>query len=76
MKKTTIRISGKEYSVAVIGGQRYIDGKTVEEFMKELDPLTIFELAQIGKMAITDEIKGTKPRKYQKMMDRFNLMKN
>jgi hypothetical protein len=76
MYKGEIKLSGKIYKVAVINGQRYIDDKPMEEFMKTLDPITINELAIVGEQAIIDEKKGTKNNSYQKMMDRFHITKS
>jgi hypothetical protein len=71
-----IKISGREYKVEVINGKRFIDGMPIDDFLKTIDPLTMIDLANTGFAAVHDEIKGTKPRKYQKMMDCFNLMRN
>ncbi len=70
-----VTINGKKYPVKVIAGKRYINNKPVDEFVEELDPITICELAEVGYQAITDEIRGTKPKKYQKMLDRSYLIK-
>jgi len=70
-----IKLNGKEYPVKIIAGQRYIDGKPVDEFMKTLDIFTIWELSQVGQQALVDEKKGTKNRSYQKMMDIFHIKK-
>jgi len=75
MKKSHVTINGKKYPVRVISGERYIDNKTIDEFVGGLDPITICELAEVGYQAVTDEINGTKPKNYQKMMDRSYLIK-
>ena len=76
MYKGKIKLNGKEYQVKIIAGQRYIDGKPVDEFMKTLDLFTIWDLSQVGQQALVDEKKGTKNRSYQKMMDIFHLKKS
>lgn len=75
MKKSYITINGGKYLVEIIAGKRYIDNKPVAEFLAELDPLTISELFKVGVQAVVDEINGTKPKSYQKMMDRSYLIK-
>ncbi len=75
MNKTYITINGKKYPVRVIAGIRYINDKTIDEFLEGLDPITICELAEVGYQAVIDEKRGTKPRKYQKMMDCSYLIK-
>lgn len=74
--KAEIKLNGKTHTVEVIAGQRYIDGKTIEEFIKTVDIVTLQELAIVGKQALVDEKRGTKPRKYQKIMDCFHIQKN
>lgn len=74
--KGNITLNGKKYSVEVINGKRLIDGKTVEEFVKSLDTITVAELANVGFQALKDENNGTKTNSYQKMMDRFHQEKN
>jgi hypothetical protein len=73
--KTTIRVNNKIHNVEIINGQQYIDGKTVDEFMDELDPLTLIDFANVGRAALIDSSKGTKTHGYQKMMDRFSIMR-
>lgn len=75
MNKTQVTINGKKYSVKIIAGVRYINGKTIDEFLEGLDPITVCELAEVGYQAVIDERWGTKPCKYQKMMDRSYLIK-
>jgi hypothetical protein len=38
--KAKIKIGSKEYEVQVLNGEPYINGMTVDEFTKTLDPLT------------------------------------
>ncbi len=75
MKKSHITLNGKKYPVEIVAGERFIDNKTVSEFVEELDPITICELAEVGYQAVIDEINETKPKGYQKMMDRAYLIK-
>lgn len=70
--KGTVRIGGKSYPVEVVNGERFIDGKTVDEFMKSLSVDEVMDMAQIGHAALKDEKAGTvgeQPRKYQSMSD-------
>jgi len=55
-----VDINGKKYNVEVRNGERFIDGKTVEEFMKTLDENTVQRAARVGRMAIKDELGSTK----------------
>ena len=71
-----ITINGKKYQTEVISGKRYIDGKTVDEFLESLDGFSIADLALIGKQALVDEKRGTKPRKYQKIAKDEHLKRN
>lgn len=76
MVKGKIRLSGKEHEVKIIAGKRYIDGMTVDEFMETLDPITLMELAEVGRQTLIDEKSGTKPQNYQKIMDGFYIRKS
>jgi hypothetical protein len=53
-----IKIDGKTYPCEVIDGERFIDGKTADEFMRSLPPETLMRLAQVGKTALKDERDG------------------
>ena len=75
MKKSYIKLNGKKYSVRKFNGKIWIEGKKLDEFLDELDPITLMELSRLGQIAIIDEIRGTKPHNYQKMMDRSYLIK-
>ena len=68
-----VKISGKEYPVAVIKGARYIDGKTPEEFLKTLSPREQAAFFVIGMTALKDEAKKEKPivDKYQNMVNQM-----
>jgi hypothetical protein len=71
-----IKLNGKTYDGEVRNGQRYIDGIPASEFVDSLDAITVAELAVVGQQALVDEKKGTKNGGYQKMMDRFHIIKN
>lgn len=75
-RKVNITIAGKEYEAERLFGKVYIDGKPLDEFMETLDPLALIDCANIGIMAVNDEIRGTKPRKYQSTMNAFTKMRN
>lgn len=64
-----LKLWGKEYDVAVINGERFIDGKTVEEFMKTLTPDELTKSAIIGIEALRDERKGLKVKRLVKMAE-------
>lgn len=53
--KGTVRIEGKTYSCEVINGERFIDGKPIDEFMETLHPQTVEDMAVIGKHALIQE---------------------
>jgi hypothetical protein len=53
-----IQLNGKQYLVEVIDGERFIDGKTVEEFFQSLDADETNDLAIIGIKALKDEREG------------------
>lgn len=74
--KGKFKLNGKQYSCEVINGIAYIDGKTVSEFVKTLDSVTLSEFAKVGRQALIDEKNGTKPNSYQGMMDGFHITKN
>lgn len=63
MNKSVVNIGGQNYEVEVKNGIRYIDGKTVDEFLETLDTETLLKASRVGKMAIDDEIKGVTPAK-------------
>jgi hypothetical protein len=73
-----IRLNGKVYKCEHRNGIRYIDGKTSDEFIKDLDPITLFELAVIGRQWLTDIVTGIglKEVSYQRMADEFHAKKN
>jgi hypothetical protein len=73
--KSKIILNDKEYDVEVKNGVRFIDGKTVDEFMKGLDTITLLEFAEVGKIALADEKNGT-TRSYQNMMNDFKIKRN
>lgn len=66
-----VNIDSKTYDVEVRDGERYIDGVTVEEFMKRLTPDQMVRAARVGVMALKDERDGVKsPKgKYQYYMN-------
>lgn len=74
--KAEIQIGHFKYQVEVIGGVRYVDGKTIDEFMKQLSVSDMEDLAEVGLQAIKDEKSGTKPRTYKQMMKCFHLQRN
>lgn len=63
--KGEIWIDGKKYSCEVINGERFIDGKTVNEFMRALPVETLVRLAKVGKKALQDEKQGNLDTDYQ-----------
>lgn len=58
-----IQIGTKKYSCEVKDGVRYIDGKTVDEFLKMLPLDEVIKMAKVGTMALEDEIQGEIPPK-------------
>lgn len=46
---STIQIGGKKYPCEVKNGIRYVDGKTVDEFMSTLSFNELLDLAMLGK---------------------------
>lgn len=76
INKATIVISGKKHTVEMINGERFVDGKPIDEFVDSLSPLELVEMCKVGMQAIRDEIKGTQPRSYQKMADDYFLMRS
>lgn len=44
----TVSIHGKEYPVAVINGERFINGKTVDEFLASISSDAQDDMAIIG----------------------------
>ncbi len=65
MKKVTI--GKKEYEVEIKEGISYIDGQTVDKFIKKLSKDDILRMAKVGRIVIDDERKGVTPppMKYQ-----------
>jgi len=74
-KMGIVTINGKKYPTTVDRGERFINGLSVEDFIATLDLETVAELSIVGQRALIDEKRGTKPRSYQKMMDRFFMVK-
>jgi len=75
--KGTVMIGGKPIECEVKNGVPYIDGKTVDEFMKTLTPEQIMQFAVVGKAVVEDKIDGVgKPRSPQKMLNEFHQAKN
>ena len=56
--KGTVFIGGKNYPCEVINGERFIDGKTVEQFFATLGPNEVSDLAEIGRRALANEAEG------------------
>lgn len=56
--KGRVTIAGVEYLCEVVDGIRYIDGKTVEEFLKTLPREAVFNLAAVGSVAVKAERDG------------------
>ena len=56
--KGTINLDGKTYEVEVKDGVRYIEGKTVDEFIETLTKDQLDRSAAMGLMAIKHEIAG------------------
>ncbi len=48
-------IDGRKINCAVVNGVRYIDGKTVDEFLKTCNPDEVALLVSIGKRALAKE---------------------
>ena len=61
--KGRVQIGKKFYDVEVKNGERFIDGKTIYEFMETLNEDDLLRMAVVGKMAINDERIGIKPPK-------------
>lgn len=73
-RKGTVIINGKEVDVAVINGVRYIDGKTVEDYMKTMDESTLLDYMQVG-MAVAQDAGKDKQRSPQAMMNELHQKK-
>jgi hypothetical protein len=71
INKTTIVISGKKHEVEIRDGVRYVDGMTIDKFIDSVDPLTLIDLANVGKAHVNDIVAGEKIHNYQGMMDFF-----
>ena len=76
INKATIVLGGKQYTVEIMNGERFIDGEPIDKFIDNCDSVLLVELSNIGLQALRDEVKGTKPRGYQKMVDNFFRMRN
>lgn len=76
MNKGTVTIDGKTYNCEVVNGERFIDGKTVDEFMKSLPTDTIQRLAQVGEKALIDEkqCKKNQENGYQEMLSELEFL--
>ncbi len=74
----TATIAGKKYPCEVNkDGVPFIDGKTVDEFMKTLTPDELVQCAMVGGFVMDDVInKDTKPRSPQRMMNELHQSKN
>lgn len=72
----TIRLAGKDYKVKVVNGVRYIDGKTVDDFIKTVDTQTFLDLAELGKKALDDEVNENKSSSYQGFMNEKHQSRN
>ena len=76
INKATVVLGGKKHTVEIMNGERFVDGKPIDEFIDNCDPILLVELCRIGMQALRDEQRGTKPRSYQKMADDYFLMRN
>lgn len=74
-----IQIGKKFYKVAVIDGERFINGKTVEEFVRGLSHEDKIASMKLGIVALNDMQNGEyckHPKKYEYLMnDREQLDK-
>lgn len=67
-----IQIGKKVYKVAVIDGQRFIDGKTPEEFLETLSDEDRMALVKLGMIALNDTQNGEyckHPKKYEYLIN-------
>jgi len=71
-----IKINGKSYSVEVINGEQFIEGKTVDEFLKTLPSTDLIDLMKLGGLVVEKEIIGKGTIKKQKFMDELYQAKN
>lgn len=48
IKEGYFTLSGKQYFFYVVNGKRFIDGKTVDEFIDSLDTQSLCDVARLG----------------------------
>jgi len=49
-----VKINGKVYNAEIINGKQYIDGKTVDEFLRDIPQYELVDLAILGGIVIKD----------------------
>lgn len=59
----TVTIGGKNYPVEIVNGERMIDGKTVDDFMKTLCTEDLLDLGILGAKVMANNI-ITSPQNY------------
>ncbi|MDD5006470.1 MAG: hypothetical protein PHS93_09535 [Candidatus Omnitrophica bacterium] len=74
--KGLVSIGGRKYDCEVIDGERFIDGKTVDEFLKTLDPLTLCDMAIVGFNAVKNEIQNKPRGGHQKLANELYQKRN
>lgn len=52
--KGKITLGGKQYLAEIINGIQYVEGKTIDEFIKTLSPDDFIDAAIIGHVSITN----------------------
>lgn len=73
--KGNITISGKTYPCEVKKGIRYVNGLTIENFIKTLNTSQINEMATVGKQAIDNEKIGSSKFSLQNMANDLHSSK-
>lgn len=74
--KGEVWIDGVKYSCEVKNGERFIDGKTIDEFYKSLPIDTICRLAKIGLTAYKDKLTGNTDTDYQGDLSQMEFLEH
>lgn len=48
LKDGYFTLNGKKYFCYTVNGRQFVEGKTVDEFLDTLDPISLCDLAKIG----------------------------
>ena len=72
----TIKLNGKIYRVDVENGIRYIDGKTLDQFVETLDAVSLVDCAKVGIQVVRDILEDNHEKTYQQVSNELYQERN